>query len=345
MPTERVAVVGAGSIGVAWAIVFARARLSLAVHDPDPERLSLVGGEVRDRLQDLAEAGLLEEAPDEIAARLTMHAELAAALEGAGYVQECAPENRELKRELFARLDSLAAPETILASSSSQMPISTFAGELPGRHRCLIVHPGNPPYLLPVAEVVPAPFTDTEVVRRADELLTAVGMSVVHVRKEVEGFILNRLQGAVLREAWCLVRDGVASVEAIDRTMRDGLGRRWALIGPFETSDLNTRGGLAAHAERMGPGYERMGRERGQFDPWTPELVERVVAERRAALPLDQWEDRVRWRDRALIALERARRSFASEDVLERGPEPLAAVLERVVQREQVPSQTEVPDP
>jgi 3-hydroxyacyl-CoA dehydrogenase len=135
-------------------------------------------------------------------------------------------------------------------------------------------------------------------------------MSVVHVRKEVTGFIFNRLQGAVLREAWCLVRDGVATVEDVDRTVRDGLGRRWALIGPFETSDLNTRGGLAAHAPRMGPGYERMGAERGQHDPWTPELVDRVVAQRREILPLDQWEERVRWRDRGLIALERARRSL-----------------------------------
>jgi 3-hydroxyacyl-CoA dehydrogenase len=98
------------------------------------------------------------------------------------------------------------------------------------------------------------------------------------VRREVEGFLFNRLQGALLREAYCLVRDGVASVDDVDEVVRSGLGRRWALIGPFETSDLNTRGGIESHAAKMGPAYERMGAERGQHDPWTPELVAEVTA-------------------------------------------------------------------
>jgi L-gulonate 3-dehydrogenase len=308
-PTQpAIAIVGAGSIGVAWAIVFARAGHPVRLHDPDPERLALVEQEVGERLSDLDEAGLLGEAPDALLGRLSLHGELERALSGAVHVQECAPESLELKRELFAQLDQLADPGATLASSSSMIPSSAFAEPLRGRARCLVVHPGNPPYLLPIAEVVPAPFTDSEVTDRTVALLEAAEMSVVLVRAEVEGFIFNRLQGAVLREAWCLVRDGVATVEDIDRTMRDGLGRRWALIGPFEASDLNTRGGIAVHAGRMGPGYERMGAERGQHDPWTPELVERVTRERRAVLPLERWQERVRWRDRGLIALERARR-------------------------------------
>ena len=130
----------------------------------------------------------------------------------------------------------------------------------------------------------------------------------MRVRREIEGFIFNRLQGAVLREAYCLVRDGVASVEDVDRVVRLGLGRRWAVIGPFETADLNTRGGIAAHAERLGPAYSRMGADRGQDDPWTPDLVAQVTAERRALLPIERWDERVAWRDRALIAAERGRR-------------------------------------
>jgi 3-hydroxyacyl-CoA dehydrogenase len=137
-------------------------------------------------------------------------------------------------------------------------------------------------------------------------------MSVVRVRAELEGFVFNRLQGALLREAYCLVRDGVASVEDVDRVVRDGLGRRWAVIGPFETVDLNTRGGIATHAARLGPAYARMGAERGQHDPWTPDLVGRVTGERRRLLPLEHWEARVAWRDRMLMALERARRRFSA---------------------------------
>jgi L-gulonate 3-dehydrogenase len=136
----------------------------------------------------------------------------------------------------------------------------------------------------------------------------------VLVKREVEGFVYNRLQGAVLREAYCLVRDGVISVDELDRVMNEGLGRRWAVIGPFETTDLNTRGGIGVHAGRMGPAYARMGAERGQDDPWDEELVASVTAQRRALLPLSDWEQRVAWRDRALIAQERARRELASQE-------------------------------
>jgi 3-hydroxyacyl-CoA dehydrogenase len=124
----------------------------------------------------------------------------------------------------------------------------------------------------------------------------------VVVRTEVEGFVFNRLQGALLREAYCLVRDGVVDVADIDEIVRSGLGRRWSIIGPFETADLNTRGGIASHAEKMGPAYERMGAERGQHDPWTAELVAEVAAQRRRILPLEEWEQRVEWRDAQLLA-------------------------------------------
>jgi L-gulonate 3-dehydrogenase len=310
----RVAIVGTGSIGVSWAIVFARAGHQVSLQDTDDRRLELAVSELATRLDDLVQAGLLDEPADVVAARVGGHHELSDALAGATHVQECAPESLELKQSLFASLDAATSVATTLASSSSALTISAIAGELPGRSRCLVVHPANPPHLLPVVELVPAPFTAPAVLERTFDLLKAAGMSPVHVGREVEGFVYNRLQGAVLREAYCLVRDGVASVEDVDRVMRDGLGRRWAVIGPFETADLNTRGGIAEHARRMGPAYARMGAERGQNDPWTPELVESVTAQRRSVLALEDWEQRVAWRDRALIAAERARRRRAAEE-------------------------------
>ncbi|MDO8185273.1 3-hydroxyacyl-CoA dehydrogenase [Conexibacter sp. JD483] len=305
-----VAIVGAGSIGVAWALVFARAGHPVALHDPDPGRLAAAPRELDERLARLRAHGLLDEPVQTVAARVRTSGDLADALAGAVHVQECAPERVELKRELFERLDMLADAGATLASSSSALPASCFAAELPGRARVLIAHPGNPPYLLPVVELVPAPFTAAATVDRCEALMAGAGMAPVRVAAEVEGFLFNRLQGAVLREAYALVRDGVATAEEIDRVMRDGLGRRWALIGPFETVDLNTRGGIVSHAEKMGPAYARMGAERGQDDPWTPALVARVDAERRERLPLEQWERRVAWRDEALMTLERARREL-----------------------------------
>ena len=308
-PEPCVAVVGAGSIGMGFALVFAMAGRNVRLYDPDSARLTAARETIERRLADLDEFGLCDEPAADILARIATATELAEALWKAGYVQECAPEDLELKRGIFAELDGLAPPDAVLASSSSAIPASRFAAHLPGRHRCLVVHPGNPPTLLRVAEVVPGPFTAAEVVERTAAFLQSCGLSPVLVRREVEGFVFNRLQGALLREAYCLVRDGVSSVADIDRIVRDGLGLRWSVVGPFETVDLNTRGGIASHAEKMGPAYRRMGAERGQDDPWTPDLVAKVTAERRAVLPLDAWEERVAWRDRQLMALLAARKA------------------------------------
>lgn len=306
MSSRPIAIVGAGSIGVAWALTFARGGRTVRVQDPDAERRGAVAGELAERLDALNRHGLLAESVATIAARVAVMPGLGAAVADAEHVQECAPERVDLKRELFTALDANAPADASLASSSSFLPASQFADEVPGRARCLVAHPGNPPHLLPAVELVPAPFTDPAVVDRLAALLESVGMSPVRLQREVDGFVFNRLQGAVLREAYCLVRDGVIDVEDLDRVVRDGLGRRWAVVGPFETVDLNTRGGIAAHAERMGPSYERMGAERGQHDPWTPELVDTVDAQRRRQLPLDRWDERIAWRDERLLAVAAA---------------------------------------
>lgn len=304
-----IAIIGAGSIGAGWAIVFASAGCRVALQDRDAARLSASRDEIGGRLESLAEFGLAAAAADEILDRIRFLTDLEEAVAGADHVQECVPEDLELKRRLFAELDRLAGPDAVIASSSSFLPASMFAADLARRARCLVVHPANPPYLLRVAELVPAPFTDAGTVERTATLMTACGMTPVRLGREIAGFVYNRLQGALLREAYCLVRDGITSVDDLDRLVRDGLGLRWSVIGPFETADLNTRGGIAAHAERMGPAYQRMGEERGQHDPWTPELVAEVTAARRRALPLERWQDRVTWRDRALMALLRCRRA------------------------------------
>ena len=288
---RRIAVIGAGSIGLGWAVVFARAGWSVVLHDSNPEMLSAAHDGISARLTSL------------VPARITTAGELGSALDGAEWVQECIVEDLDAKRELFAAIDRRAAPDAVLASSSSMIAASRWAGDLAGRARALVVHPGNPPYLLPVAELVPAPFTDPGITARAGDVLRSVGMTPVVVHGEPEGFVFNRLQGALLREAYCLVRDGVISATDLDQVVSQGLGRRWAVIGPFTTAQLNTRGGIRRHAQVMGPAYERMGAERGQHDPWTPDLVERVAAEVEARLPADEWEDQVRRRDAALIEL------------------------------------------
>lgn len=304
-----VAVVGSGSIGLAWAIVFARAGRSVRLFDVAGAARAASPGQLEQRLVELAANELLTQPVADVLARVRVCATLAETVAGACWVQECIIEELEAKRAVFAELDALAEPDAILASSTSMIPCSRWADTLPGRARCLVVHPGNPPYLLPIAELVPAPFTSPATVELAKALQQAVGMTPVVVHDEPEGFVFNRLQGALLREAYCLVRDGVVSPAEVDLVVTSGLGRRWAVIGPFATAHLNTRGGIRRHAQVMGPAYARMGRERGQDDPWAPELVDRVADDLAVRLPDDQWQEQTLRRDAALVQLERARRA------------------------------------
>ncbi len=303
-----VAIIGGGTIGTGWAIVFAASGHDVRVFDCDAARLADARREVLDRLKELEEFGLLTDSSGETTDRISFVDDIGSAIDRAGHVQECISEDVRAKERLFSELDAGAPPDAVLASSSSFLSASSFAANLAGRSRILVLHPANPPYLLRIVEIVPAPFTNPEIVDRTVRLLEGLDMSCVTLGSEIEGFAYNRLQGALLREAYCLVRDGILSVGDIDRLVRDGLGLRWSVIGPFETSDLNTRGGIDAHARRMGPAYARMGQERGQNDPWTEELVARVAAARREALPLDGWRQRGSERNRALMALLRARR-------------------------------------
>lgn len=301
---RRIGIVGGGSIGVAFAVQFARAGWDVGLTDVDDAALTRAQADLDERLRLLAEAGRLGDAPEDVAARIALTRSLPDAVRGAALVQECAPERIEIKRAVLADIAASALGDAVIASSTSALLPSTLAADLldEAAARVIVGHPGNPPYLLPVIEIVPSPRTARETVARARDAYASTGLRPVVVRTEIEGFVFNRLQGALLREAYCLVRDGIVDVEDVDEIVRSGLGRRWSIIGPFETVDLNTRGGIASHAEKMGSAYERMGAERGQHDPWTPDLVARVTAQRRRALPLEEWPDRVRWRDEQLLA-------------------------------------------
>jgi 3-hydroxyacyl-CoA dehydrogenase len=302
--TARVAVLGAGSIGVSFAILFADKGFEVAVYDPVEGALPRAEADLRGRLAQLCAGGDSTNST-EVAGRVRFTSDLPTALARAAFVQECAPERVEVKQHILAQAAALTAAEVPLVSSSSAIVPSRLAKEmdLAVSERILVGHPGNPPYLMPVIEVVPSDLTADTIVRQTVTLYRSAGLRPVLLRREVEGFVFNRLQGALLREAYCLVRDGVASVDDIDEVVRSGLGRRWSFMGPFETADLNTRGGIESHAAKMGPAYERMGAERGQYDPWTPDLVAEVTAQRRALLDLDDWDERVRWRDRQLARL------------------------------------------
>lgn len=299
---EQIAIVGAGLIGRAWAMVFARAGHPVRLWDPIAGVSETALKLIEQSLADLSEARLISEAPSVIAARITAAPTLAACVLGAQHVQENGPERVAPKQALFAELDALCGPEVVLASSTSGIPASAFTENLPGRARCLVAHPVNPPYLVPLVELVGAPWTAPEVVTRTRALMARVGQVPVTAMKETRGFVLNRLQAALVAEAFRLVRDGVMSVEDVDACVKDGLGLRWSFMGPFETIDLNAPGGVADYAERFGPLMGGITEEQTPY-LYDTETVTRVAAERRAALPLEQIGARSAWRDRRLMGL------------------------------------------
>jgi L-gulonate 3-dehydrogenase len=270
--------------------------------DKDPTATEAARGYIAERLPELREAGLLRDDPAAVLARIAPRPTLAAALDGAVYVQESSPERVELKRALFAEMDEIAAPSTILASSTSGIPASAFTEALRGRARCLVAHPINPPYLVPVVELCPAPWTDAAVVAQARSLMQRAGQVPATVTREVTGFVVNRLQAVLLSEAFRLVEGGYVTPQDLDKTLKDGLGLRWSFMGPFETIDLNAPGGLADYCARYGGLYAELQR---QFVPceFTPALVGELDKARREALPMADLPARHEWRDRRLIGL------------------------------------------
>ncbi len=306
----RVAVIGAGLIGQAWAMVFAAGGNEVRVWDANDSALANAMSLIRGQLDELQEQGLVDDARA-AADRLVACATLEDALQGVAYVQENLPERVELKREVFARMDSLCGPNVVLASSTSSIPASAFTATLAHRERCLVAHPVNPPYLIPVVELCAAPWTSSEAIATARQLMLEVGQQPVTVHKELQGFVLNRLQGALLREAFRLVEMGAISVEDLDVTVKAGLGLRWAFMGPFETIDLNAPGGVDDYCDRYGEMYRSISEEQTGTSAWKPEVIAEITRQRRSLLSADELTQRRLWRDAKLMELARARREQA----------------------------------
>ena len=300
----KIALVGLGLVGRAWAVTFARAGHEVAIWDALPTAIDEALAFVNRVLPDLDANDLLRgEPPLSVRSRMRRAEAIEDALDGASYIQENTPEDLAAKRRVFAELDRIADPEAVLASSTSAILPSAFSQGLAGRARCLVAHPINPPYLVPAVEVVPAPWTDPDVVRRAVDLLEGAGQAPIVMKREIDGFLVNRLQGALLEEAFRLVADGFASTEDVDVAFREGLALRWSFMGPFETIDLNAPNGVRDYAERYQSIYEAIFPSTRRRVDWSGAVMDVVEAERRARLPADKLAERAAWRERRLMAL------------------------------------------
>ena len=301
---KKVAVIGSGLIGRAWAIVFARAGLQVNIYDQSKTALNDCLGLTQSLLEDAQKAGLLKESVSVILSRIHLAETLESACSEVFFVQENIRETVEAKLEIFVELDRLTPSTAVLASSTSWLPTSLFTERLPGRSRCLVGHPTNPPYLIPLVEVSPAPWTDPQAIDRAMKFYAAVEQEPVLVKKEIHGFLLNRVQGAVLNEMLNLYEEGYASSTDLDKVMKFGLGLRWSFMGPFETIDLNAPDGVVDYAERYGQTYANVSKTQ-KNNNWDAQVIAEIDSERRSILKKEELETRSRWRDNRLMNLRK----------------------------------------
>jgi len=294
MSPTRCAVIGCGLMGRGIAQVLAGAGLEVRLHDPAPEALTSAPEKIADSLRALG-------ADPSAADGLSGHDSLQEAVVDADWVFEAAPEKLELKRSIFRELDRLAPREAILATNTSVMAIGEIAALAGGRDRIVGTHWWNPAYLIPLVEVVQGPETAPNVVERTITFLTDLGKTAVHIKRDVPGFVGNRLQHALWREAFNLIDEGVCDPATVDTVVKSGFGLRLPVLGPVETADLV---GLDLTLDihdyilpRLDPPSEpspglrrrvsegRLGMDAGQgFLDWSPERAEHVRAHLRQHL-------------------------------------------------------------
>ncbi|MFF4158739.1 3-hydroxyacyl-CoA dehydrogenase NAD-binding domain-containing protein [Streptomyces sp. NPDC001678] len=301
------AVVGAGTIGLAWAALFAVNGIEVTVTDPREDLDAAV-----DEALPMLAAGLPGSDAAELRGRIRTTHDLAEAVAGARLVQENGPENLEFKQRLFADIARHAPADALLATSSSGIVATRIAERLPDEaaERLLVAHPFNPPHIVPLVEIVPGERTAEKAVEEAIAFYRALGKTPVRLRKELPGFAANRLQGAVLQEAIHLVLSGVVDAEELDTVMKASLGGRYAAVGPFESFHLGGGPGGIRHMMRhLGPGlaegWQRLGH---------PELdaaaVATLVSQTEAAYGNgpEAYRRRAALRDRKQLALDAALR-------------------------------------
>ncbi len=302
---NRVACIGTGVIGRGWIRVFTRAGCHTRIYDPDPKQLTdTLSWLERSLEKDVLNRAISEKEAEAQRDRVSPHTDLGEAVDRAQYIQESGPENVEVKRAIFTEIDGAAGAEAIIASSTSSLDMNDIAGDLPGERRCVLAHPFNPPNIIPVVEVMPCRGTNPEVTDHAMAFLTRVGQKPVLMKRYAVGYIMNRIQAAVVREVVNTVASGLADVEAVDTIIRDGLALRWVLLGNFGTNNTNADGGIREYYTRYGRIYQSIIKDLDPSPPsFDPGLVEEIGRQVDAMEGSAAIEDICHWRDQMVLKL------------------------------------------
>ncbi|XP_077863574.1 lambda-crystallin-like isoform X2 [Saccoglossus kowalevskii] len=296
-------------------MLFAGAGYNVSLFDIDPSFVAKAINNIKEQLHELEKSGMLKGAltADEQFGLISGCDNLSTAAKGAKHIQECVPEELELKKKVMSQIDSVADDHTVLSSSTSTLVPSLFTEDLKHRHNALVSHPVNPPYYVPFVEIVPAPWTDKSVVTNTKILLEEIGLKPITMTKEKPGFVLNRIQYAIINECYRLVEEGVVNTEDVDTCMKWGLGMRYAFMGVFETIHLNAEG-AKNYCERYAEGMKNVSRDFGPIPSFTGPFVDKMQEEICESIPLDKLAERRQWRDKRLIALAKLKKEMDEAD-------------------------------
>ncbi|XP_077197780.1 lambda-crystallin homolog isoform X2 [Paroedura picta] len=299
-------------------MVFASGGYQVKLYDIVQEQVTKALEKISEQMKELEEMGMLKGTlnAEQQLSLISGCTDLKAAVEGAIHIQECTPENLELKKKIFGQLDLVVGNNVILSSSTScLLPTKLFSG-LKHVKQCIVAHPVNPPYFVPLVELVPHPETDPCTLEKTYALMKKIGQSPVRLTKEIDGFVLNRLQYAIISEAWRLAGDGIISPGDLDLVMSDGLGMRYAFMGPLETMHLNAEG-MLNYCERYREGIKRVLKSFGPIPDFTGETEATINVAMCEQTPPDSepLNARRRWRDNCLVRLAKLKREIKSEDL------------------------------
>lgn len=304
MPNNKIGIIGSGLIGRSWSMIFASAGYDVYLYDIVTANVDLALTAVKGQLESLEEQGLLRGVlnAQQQFAKLHKASSLKEAVEGAVHIQECVFEDIELKKRVFLQLDAICSDSVVLCSSTSCFLPSLIAEGLKHRAQFIVGHPVNPPYFVPLVEIIPSPWTRPEILSQTRALYAKVGQKPVVLKKEIEGFIVNRVQYAILNECYRLIQDDVISVQDVDTVMSDGLGMRYAFMGPWETGHLNAKG-MEEYFEKYAKGIYDVSMTMGPPPKMEGATAQLITHELTEAFPVEKLEERRKWRDERLIAL------------------------------------------
>ncbi|XP_055309702.1 lambda-crystallin [Sitodiplosis mosellana] len=308
---EKIGIFGSGLIGGSWAMIFASVGYQVQIYDIVPEQISGALKRIENELKQLEKENILRgtlTAQQQFKC-ITGTTDIKELVKGAAYIQECVPENIELKRKIYAQLDAILEDQTILASSTSTFLPSVLSAEMKRKSQVIIAHPVNPPYYVPLIEVVPAPWTKPEIALKTKQLLLDVGQKPVLFTREIEGFAVNRVQYAILNEVWRLVASGVLNVRDIDSVMSDGLGMRYAFLGPLETAHLNAEG-WANYCDRYHQSIYDVSQTFGEIPKMEGPVVAEIAKQLEEMCPINKLPARREWRDNCLTQLSQLKKKI-----------------------------------